>query len=161
MIIEKKHRLPLEAYRGYTRVSFTACILRRARYFISQDRFEIHRDHLLRALKQHECESDLYVFMPDHVHVIITGMSTNADAYTAMKKFKQYSGFWLGRHGNEVQWQEDFYDHIHRVDEDLRTQMFYILNNPVRAGLCDQWQDYPFVGSTVFDLKTWFGDAVT
>jgi putative transposase len=155
MIQEKKHRLAPEAYRGYTRVSMTACLLDRSEYFVTAERFAIHEAHLLRALEQHRCVSEVYLFMPDHVHVIITGTAPDSDAYAAMTKFKQYSGFWLGRNEPLFNWQKDFYDHILREDDDLRTLMLYILNNPIRAGICDRWGNYNYKGSTVFDLRTW------
>ncbi len=95
--------------------------------------------------------------MPDHLHVVITGLESTSDIYGAMRVFKQYSGFWLARNQSDVRWQEDFYDHILREQEDLAKLITYILNNPVRAGICDTWQDYPFKGSTVFDLSKWTG----
>jgi REP element-mobilizing transposase RayT len=157
MIIEKKHRLPREAYRGFVRASFTACIENRRDYFITKEDFEIHQGHLLRALSKHNCASEVHLFMPDHLHVIITGLSEFSDVYGAMKLFKQYSGFWLGRNRHEIHWQEDFHDHILRQEEGLAKLITYILNNPVRAGICERWEDYPFKGSTVFDLATWNG----
>jgi len=95
--------------------------------------------------------------MPDHLHVIITGTDPASDVYAAMRAFKQYSGFWLGRNQRDIHWQEDFYDHILRQEEDLARLITYILNNPVRAGICERWEDYPFKGSTVFDLAKWKG----
>ncbi len=157
MIQEKKHRLPREAYRGFVRASFTACIEKRNNYFLSEEAFKIHEGHLLRALSQHHCASEVYLFMPDHLHVIIAGLDPDADIYGAMRVFKQYSGFWFGRNQRDVHWQEDFYDHILRQEDDLAKLITYILNNPVRAGICERWNDYPFKGSTVFDLVTWTG----
>ncbi len=157
MIKEKKHRLPREAYRGFVRASFTACMENRHDYFLTEQAFKIHEAHLLRALSQHRCASEVYLFMPDHLHVIITGLGDDSDVYAAMRAFKQYSGFWFGKNQREVHWQEDFYDHILRQEEDLSKLITYILNNPVRAGICERWEDYPFKGSTVFDLKTWAG----
>ena len=46
---------------------------------------------------------------------------------------------------------------ILRQEDDLAKLITYILNNPVRAGICERWNDYPFKGSTVFDLVTWTG----
>lgn len=41
-------------------------------------------------------------------------------------------------------WQRGFYDHALRKEEDIRTSAEYIVNNPVRAGLVENWVDYPF-----------------
>jgi putative transposase len=154
-IREKQHRLPPSAYQGYIRASFTANIDDRTDYFVTPEIFAEHEAHLLRALREHHCDSELYLFMPDHVHIVVTGTDPSSDVRAAMTKFKQYSGFWLSKYGNGVRWQKDFYDHVFREDDDLRKHMIYILNNPIRAGLCGTWREYPFRGSTVFDLKSW------
>jgi REP element-mobilizing transposase RayT len=151
----EKHRLQRDAYKGYTRALFTACFDGRAEYFISDDRFKIHEEHLLRALKQHQCQSELYVFMPDHVHLIVTGMEETSDTYAGISKFKQYSGFWLSQNDAIFRWQQDFHDHILREEDDLHGTMLYLLENPVRAGLTENWKQYPYKGSTVFDLRKW------
>ncbi len=49
--------------------------------------------------------------------------------------------------------QKDFYDHIHRKDEDLIRHVRYLLENPVRKGLAARWQDYKFKGSLDYDLE--------
>ena len=49
-------------------------------------------------------------------------------------------------------WQTSFWDHFFRGDERLDHVVEYVLNNPVRAGLVERWCDYPFSGSSVFEL---------
>jgi REP element-mobilizing transposase RayT len=41
-------------------------------------------------------------------------------------------------------WQRSFYDHPLRKDEDLLKVAEYIIYNPVRKGLVEDWRDYPF-----------------
>ena len=41
-------------------------------------------------------------------------------------------------------WQSGFYDHRLRSDEDLHAQARYIVANPLRQGLVERLQDYPF-----------------
>ena len=48
-------------------------------------------------------------------------------------------------------WQTSFWDHFVRRDEDLRSVIEYVLDNPVRAGLVAARQDFPFSGSPIFD----------
>ena len=67
--------------------------------------------------------------------------------------FKQKTGFWLSRNTGGIKWQKDFYDHIHRKNEDLKKHITYLLDNPVRKGLVDHWQNYPFKGSLDFNLQ--------
>jgi hypothetical protein len=45
---------------------------------------------------------------------------------------------------NTPVWQDQFYDHLIRKNEDLHVIMNYCLYNPVRAGLVEHPLDYPF-----------------
>ena len=49
-------------------------------------------------------------------------------------------------------WQASFWDHFLRGDERLEQVIEYVLNNPVRTGLVERWDEYRFSGSTVFEL---------
>jgi len=48
----------------------------------------------------------------------------------------------LGRRGPF--WQEENYDHLIRSGDDLARAAWYILMNPVKAGLCQDWQEWPW-----------------
>ena len=41
-------------------------------------------------------------------------------------------------------WQHESYDHIVRDPAELDRIRRYILNNPVKAGLVDEWRDWPW-----------------
>jgi hypothetical protein len=43
-------------------------------------------------------------------------------------------------------WQKRWYDHILRRNQDVRKSGEYILNNPVRRGLVEDWHEYPYCG---------------
>jgi len=66
------------------------------------------------------------------------------------KNLSQRAAWGLGIRG--AFWQGSFWDHFLRREEQVETAVNYVLNNPVRSGLVQQWQDYPFCGSLVFDL---------
>ena len=51
--------------------------------------------------------------------------------------------------------KKDFMITFFRRDEDMSKVVDYILMNPVRAGIVDEWREYQFVSSTVFDLNKW------
>lgn len=69
-------------------------------------------EFLADATKRHHCTVPIYCFMPDHLHVMMWGQSAAADAWRAMVRFKQKSGFWLSQSDRPFHWQKDFYDHI-------------------------------------------------
>jgi putative transposase len=101
----------------------------------------------------------VYVFIPDHMHVLIEGRDDSFDVYRAIVGFKQQSGFWLGQHFSQFHWQKDFYDHALRTWErgasEIKKHVDYILNNPVRKEIVQLWKGYPYRGSTVNDLDLW------
>lgn len=68
-----------------------------------------------------------------------------------MVAFKQQTGFWLARHRPAISWQKDFFDHIIRSEESLETQVLYAVNNPVRAGMVQEWWQYPDTDGTMVD----------
>jgi hypothetical protein len=45
-------------------------------------------------------------------------------------------------------WQASFYDHVLRGDEENFLVTRYMFNNPIRAGLVQRCEEYPFLGST-------------
>ena len=47
----------------------------------------------------------------------------------------------LGRKGRL--WQHESYDHLVRNEEEFYKIIWYILNNPVKAGLAQHWMGYP------------------
>jgi len=98
------------------------------------------------------CIIPVYCFMPDHQHLIVTGTDEQADTLAFIKKYKQKTGYWLSRN-QTAEWQKDFYDHVIRKEESLIGIVQYILDNPVRKGLVEHWDDYPFKGAVGFDLE--------
>ena len=95
-----------------------------------------------------------YCVMPDHVHLVL-GPSSTCDIITFVGQFKnltQRAAWRLGVSG--AFWQPRFWDHFLRRDEDVEVAVRYVLNNPVRRGLVEQWLGYPFGGSLVFQLQT-------
>jgi REP element-mobilizing transposase RayT len=155
MIRERNHRLPPEYYSGPVIVAFTACVLNRARLFTDEPVVRCFEEILRSEAAAHKCDLVIYVLMPDHCHVLLRGRSDDANALSAMKAFKQKSGYWLSKNRVGFRWQKDFYDHILRGEEETAKHIRYILENPVRAGIVDDWKEYPFRGSTICNLDEW------
>jgi REP element-mobilizing transposase RayT len=84
------------------------------------------------------------VVMPDHVH-IVAGLH-NVSLAGFMRSFKGYTAYRI----NELSgtkgtvWQPQYHDHALREDEDLNGVVLYALHNSVRAGLVEDFHDYPF-----------------
>ncbi|MBU2583853.1 MAG: hypothetical protein KKH32_00820, partial [Bacteroidetes bacterium] len=41
-------------------------------------------------------------------------------------------------------WQHESYDHVVRDIKELQRIVKYVLNNPVKAGLCEKWEDWKY-----------------
>ena len=152
---EKKHRLERSKYIGFVRVSYTICADNKKEIFKNS----IICDGLLKILKEtldkNNVKNWIYVFMPDHIHLVIEGLNAESDLWKTIKEFKQKARMRLDKEGFiEARLQEDYYDHIHREEDDLIEQLVYIAANPVRAGLVEKWDEYKYVGSLHEDLNT-------
>jgi putative DNA methylase len=78
-----------------------------------------------------------WVVMPNHVHVLITPIGNN-NLSGIVHSWKSYSAkesnALLGRTGEF--WQADYFDRFIRNAEHGEKTIFYIHENPVKAGLC-------------------------
>lgn len=112
-----------------------------------------------------------FCIMPNHVHVVFVvgrtavpvkhGGRTTSPSYEGsrniipangepiplqiiMQSLKRHTArqanLKLGRQGTF--WQEENYDHVPRDSRELERIIRYVLNNPVKAGLADQWEDW-------------------
>jgi len=154
-IKERKHRLPREAYTGRVRCAFTIGVRDKSRLFVSEHTFHSMEHMLLEALVKANCDAPVFMFMPDHCHLLIEGKSEKSDLWQCVVDFKRKSGYWLARNHPLEEWQKDFYDHILRKDEDLIKQVRYVLGNAVRKALVEDWKAHPYKGSTLYDFDQW------
>jgi putative transposase len=108
------------------------------------------------VLREHSSKTGVpvyaYCVMPDHVHLVI-GPSHSCDIVTFVGQFKSLVLRVARRHGMVGRfWQDSFWDHFLRAEEAVEPVVAYVLNNPVRAGLVQEWREYPFSGSLVWEL---------
>lgn len=78
--------------------------------------------------------------MPNHVHVLVApfaGHALSAILHSWKSFTAKSANRLLGREG--AFWQEEYYDHLIRDEEDYDHAMRYIIENPGRAGLTG-WQ---------------------
>ncbi len=149
----RKHRLSREDYVGQVRVAFTCCVDERRKLFVERDIVNEFVEILKVQCHRHELIIPIYCFMPDHLHVITVGRSYRSDAKSAFDGFKKKSGELLCAKNLSESMQFSYHDHVIRASHDWRNQVFYILQNPKRAGLVNDVWDYPYTGSIGCDLK--------
>jgi REP element-mobilizing transposase RayT len=86
--------------------------------------------------------------MPDHVHVMLEGAHETANLRRCVRVVKQRIGFSLRREcGLRDMWQPGYFERVLRDDEPTAVVVRYILDNPVRAGLVQNAEDYAFSGA--------------
>jgi REP element-mobilizing transposase RayT len=142
MFSRRPNRLPAEAYNEGGAFSLTVCTAERRQHFCRADTVEQTRALLLCEASRLGVEVDVYCFMPDHLHLLVR--SDGPDIRQLMKRFKQASGVLFRRATGDRLWQKGYHDHCVRNAEVLERIAEYILDNPVRQGLCAQWYEYPF-----------------
>ncbi|MDO7851315.1 REP-associated tyrosine transposase [Hymenobacter convexus] len=86
-----------------------------------------------------------YCIMPNHVHLVVELPEGAPSLAKTLQLLKGYSSRLanqlLGRSGSF--WQAESYDHVVRVGE-LERIIHYVLENPVKAGLVDDWEKWPY-----------------
>jgi len=147
----RPHRLPHVRYQGLVLAFFTLCLSDRSDAFLHASVVFPMRELLAESASRFACVVRAYCFMPDHAHVLLSGVDDRADLWRAIVDWKQRSGFWLALHAPGMTWQKGFYDRILRTEADRPACVRYIVANPVRAGLVDSWEDYPFLGGLDVD----------
>ena len=88
-----------------------------------------------------------YILMPDHIHLFGSPVGVE---YPALKVWVNYwkslsARNWPDSPVGKV-WQRDFWDTQLRNGENYTEKWQYVLNNPVRAGLVGQADEWPYQG---------------
>jgi REP element-mobilizing transposase RayT len=81
----------------------------------------------------------LAVVMPDHMHMVLAFPDMERRVQTIVSKWKEWTAKSLG-----IRWQRDFFEHRLRREESFREKADYVLANPVRAGLVEREEDWPY-----------------
>ena len=89
-----------------------------------------------------------YCFMPDHLHLLIESKEKGRPI-RFVNLFKQKTGYHYKQATGASLWQKSYFDHILRREEDLKSFIRYIFNNPVRKGLVEKFNSYRYLGSFV------------
>jgi putative transposase len=83
------------------------------------------------------------VIMPDHAHWIVAPREDRdlsvGDFATGLKRMVRKT---LKR--QSWQWQRGCFDRLLRSEENLSSKWIYVQDNPVRQGLVQNWEDWPY-----------------
>ncbi|MDQ3488036.1 MAG: transposase [Acidobacteriota bacterium] len=142
-------RLATSRYKGRQCCFLTFCTYERQRLLVERETVDALREQLLRSSQANDVAVDAYVFMPDHVHLLATGLTEDADLTAFVSHFKRQAGWRFRRDVGRRLWQEGFHDRVLRDDSDRWPTVAYIVANPVRAGFVTAAEEYEFWGSLI------------
>jgi putative transposase len=91
---------------------------------------------------------DAFCIMSNHAHVVLTPFESSANADYSLTKIThnikrnsaKLANAALERTGQF--WQHESYDHFARDETELGRIIQYVINNPVKAGLADDWRHW-------------------
>lgn len=87
-----------------------------------------------------------YVIMPDHVHVFLR-IASAGQLGLAVKCIREGITKRLRKDRPRITvWQGGFFDHLMRTGESYSEKWAYVRENPVRAGLVKQAEEWPYQG---------------
>ena len=90
----------------------------------------------------------LFLLMPDHLHAVLSFPQTLSMS-RVVGDWKKYQEREL-----KVDWQEGYFDHRLRSDNEFAEKCSYIRMNPVRADLCIDPADWPWLS------EPWKSDGI-
>ena len=98
-----------------------------------------------------------FCIMPNHVHTLFKPLiDENTEPFSLPKIMHDHKRF-TAREANKVLhrighfWQDEYYDHYIRNDNEFFNVVWYIINNPVKTNLVTHWEDWKY---------TWVDDEI-
>ena len=153
MQLRRPGRVPSFSYRGRWRYSITACTADHRARLDDPAWFAVLTVQIRQLAGEAQFAVLAYCAMPDHLHLLVEGLSEDSQLPNFVSRLKQRTGFLYRRMTGRSLWQSRYYDRVLRHEEMSATVCRYILENPVRAGLTSAMGDYPYAGSDVFTVE--------
>ncbi len=144
-------RLDAAFYRGHAWVHWTMTLDKRQTGWLDNPAHLSIREALIHTCARHGVICPVYCLMPDHGHFLLGGLRDDSDQRSAVRFFRTAWNRQLARVGSAFHLQLQSYDHVLRGSELQRGAFqavaWYILTNPERARLSDDFQQWPCLGS--------------
>ena len=142
-------RLPRQFYQGDAVVHWTLAVAKRGQGWLDQTFHAAFREMMFHAAAREGLLCPTYCLMPDHLHLVWMGLRLDTDQLNAMAFVRTYLEPALGPHS----FQHQAHDHVLK-EEERRHNAFaavcwYILANPIRAGLVQDLREWPWLGAIV------------
>ncbi|MFN2623273.1 MAG: transposase [Chthoniobacterales bacterium] len=132
----------------------TACTYRRRPLLATDSVHDAFVCFSRRGYDEHGIAVGRYVIMPDHIHLFVCGPNNfELGRWTGMlkqclEKAVLVAASPTGRRLQKI-WQRRFFDHVLRNEESYAQKWEYVRDNPVRAGLVTDPDDWPYAGEII------------
>ena len=147
---QRLKRLPQVHYKGHAWVHWTLTMDDRKKGWLDAKLLYKFRELLTHTMFRYQAACPIYCLMPDHMHLMWTGLAEQSNQSTAMKAFRVDLNDVLSKIGFQLQLQP--YDHVMKDSElergAIEATAEYIARNPERKGLvkADEFAKYPYTG---------------
>lgn len=157
-------RLDPSFYSGPAYVHWTMTVQDRHTGWLTERFHPTFRQDIMHVCARYFLCAPVYCMMPDHLHLLWIGLDARADQLAGIAQLRRY----LNQSLQPEQLQDQAYDHVLR-EADRQADAFpdvvgYILRNPVRAELVEDWTEWPYSGAcfpgypTMDPRKSYFWD---
>ncbi len=150
-------RLPRPYYQAFAAVHWTVALQDRASGWLDDLFHSLFRELLLHTAAREGLFCPAYVLMPEHIHLLWLGLRPASDQINGMRFLRKYLQLEFNQ-GNSrgeptYQLQKQSHDNVLREKDRthgaLASTCFYILENPVRAGLVPHSRDWRWSGAVL------------
>jgi len=142
-------RLPREYYLGDAVVFWTLTVFDRAQGWLTAQLHQRFRELMLHAAAREGLLCPVYCLMPDHLHLIWMGLRRDSDQIKAMAFLRTQ----LEPELSPTKFQPQAQDVVLREEQRKRNAFaqvcFYIEENPARAELIVESENWPFTGCVI------------
>jgi len=140
-------RLNAEFYRGDAAVHWTLPVFNRKQGWLNPLFHFQFRELMLHAAAREGLFCPVYCLMPDHIHIMWLGLRHDSDQRNGMSFLRTQLAPLLMTY----KLQPQAHDHVLREEERKRNAFakicFYVLVNPVRAGLIQEMEPWLYHGA--------------
>lgn len=126
----------------------TCCVHKRIQVLARPDIAEVLQIAWREAEEVHGWLVGRFVVMPDHAHFFA---SPHGDEGKPLSRFIESWKRWTRRGIQQrglvaFRWQKEFFDHLLRNEESYEGKWQYVRENPLRAGLVAEPEEWPYQG---------------
>jgi REP element-mobilizing transposase RayT len=138
-------RLSREAYAEPHRIIFVTVCAKLRRPIFQDDACA----RLVVSAARECCETErldlvAYCVMPDHVHLVVaTRIESRFEDFVGRLKSKVTRGLHAQGIPGTI-WERSYWDRHAHAPDDVQAMVEYVLANPVRRGLCERVEEWPY-----------------